>query len=152
MLSPHIKESFWKIHLANCGWLGILRRQWRGETCAEMQMRRGPSSAWLSKGENKEAEAEGRGEPRFTSIFLHSSSSACLLSPTSSVFPLCLFFYSVGLSEFFFFSREHREDAGCCGRWFGRDVFGQKGGGEPGLGGQQRNTHRTPAPKQSLSL
>lgn len=26
MLNPHIKDSFWKIHLSNCGWLGILQR------------------------------------------------------------------------------------------------------------------------------
>lgn len=26
MLNPHIKGSFWEIHLSNCGWLEILQR------------------------------------------------------------------------------------------------------------------------------
>lgn len=31
MLKPHIKDSFWKIHLSNCSWLGILQRPLRGK-------------------------------------------------------------------------------------------------------------------------
>lgn len=31
MLKLHIKDSFWKIHLSNCSWLGILQRPLRGK-------------------------------------------------------------------------------------------------------------------------
>lgn len=106
----------------------------------------GPSSASLSKGENKETEAEGRGN-RGSPLSFCIPLSCFFLHQYASSLPPRVSSHSVSFSTRQayrnFFLREHREDARCCGRWFGRDVFGQKGGREPGLGDQHCNAHHT---------
>lgn len=45
-LKPHIKDSFWKIHLSNCSWLGILQRPLRGKRVRRCKWDWPPLFSW----------------------------------------------------------------------------------------------------------
>lgn len=95
MLNPHIKDSFWKIHLSNCGWLGILQRLLGGKRVLRCKWDWPPLfCCWWEKKRLKQKDKK-----RLTSLFLHSSlmrsltraplcSLLCISMPPPSHLPL----------------------------------------------------------------